>query len=223
MKVRYIADADMTALLDPGAKPWRQVAAESVALVGTPAGMQPTAAIRVAWTGKSIGAVSKVDVTAIHNGADIAFRLEWEDPSEDAGMPDNDSFPDAVAVALPASEDAPLVLMGAPGAPVNAWYWRADEPETARQIAAEGLGTSRTLDKRQVRARGSWKEGRWSVVLARALQTAAEPGAAQLEAGSESGFGVAIWEGSHQERGGIKAFSGDWLPLDLDPVPSERK
>jgi hypothetical protein len=41
-------------------------------------------------------------------------------------------------------------------------------------------------------------------------------GTAQLEPGQETGFGVAIWEGSNRERAGIKAFSGDWKPLIIE-------
>jgi DMSO reductase family type II enzyme heme b subunit len=163
-----------------------------------------------------------VAVSAIHNGVILAFRLEWEDSTENASIDDTHSFPDAAAVALPASQDAPLLVMGAAGAPVNAWHWRADEPDGARQISAEGLGTSRALGGAQVRARGAWKSGRWRVVIARALQMPGEAGAAQLQPGQQTGFGVAIWEGSRQERAGIKAFSGDWLPLDLAPATSPR-
>jgi hypothetical protein len=48
----------------------------------------------------------------------------------------------------------------------------------------------------------------------------AVPGAAQVTPGSDTGFGVAVWEGSHKERAGIKAFSGDWKPLTIDPTPA---
>lgn len=209
---------DLAALLSPESPVWRNHDSETVELIGTPAGMQPTEAIRVSWMGKSIGAVGSVMVRAIHNGEVLAFRLEWEDPNEDGSLPDNDSFPDAAAIALPAAEGAPLVLMGAAGKPVNAWYWRADEPDRARHVSAEGLGTSRTLDTSLVKASGIWKEGRWRVSIARAMNVDVA-GAARIQPGSETGFGVAIWEGSHKERAGIKAFSGDWKKLTIDPTP----
>jgi DMSO reductase family type II enzyme heme b subunit len=214
------ARADLKSLLDSESSTWQTQSGESIQLIGTPAGLQPTEAIRVAWVGKQIGAVASVRVGAIHNGDFLAFRLEWEDPNEDAELRDNDSFPDAAAIALPAAEGAPLVLMGAVGKPVNAWYWRADDADRARHVSAEGLGTSRTLDLELVQARGVWKEGRWRVVIARAMNVSV-PGAAQIQPGDETGFGVAIWEGSHQERAGIKAFSGDWKPLTIDPTPAE--
>jgi len=216
MRAVYVK-SDLESLLHPGSAPWRGHESETIKLIGTPAGMQPTEAIRVAWTGKSIGAVGSVKVGALHNGEVLVFRLEWEDPSEDAELRDNDSFPDAAAIALPAAEGAPLVLMGAPGKPVNAWYWRADEPDTARHITAEGLGTSRTLDTSLISANGFWKEGRWRVLIARAMNVDV-PGAARIQPGIETGFGVAIWEGSHKERAGIKAFSGDWKTLTIDPT-----
>jgi len=108
------------------------------------------------------------------------------------------------------------MVMGQPGAAVNAWYWRADEPTAAREISAEGLGTSEPLPGSTLRANGRWRSGRWSVVLARSLQGGDAARAAQLQPGLDTGFGVAIWDGSNQERGGIKAFSGEWQPLSLE-------
>lgn len=223
MQARYVNDIDLDKILDPDFGSWRDQRAETVSLMGTPVGLQPTEAIRVAWMGKKIGAVGQVDVKALHDGRALAFRLEWEDATESADLDDNTHFPDAAAIALPAAADAPLVLMGKPGSPVNAWYWRADEPQGAREISAEGLGTSQTIGGSPVRARGVWKGGRWSVVVARALKLEGAPGAAQLAPGVETGFGVAIWEGSNQERAGIKSFSGDWLPLFLEPGTRVRR
>ena len=216
------ANAELETLLDSESAPWRSQTAESVQLIGTPAGLQPTEALRVSYTGKAVGATPSVLVSAIHNGDVLAFRLEWEDPHEDNELLDNDSFPDAAAIALPTAEGAPLVLMGAAGMAVNAWYWRADEADRARHVTAEGLGTSRTLDVDLVKARGAWKEGRWRVVIARALNVAVA-GAAQITPGSDTGFGVAVWEGNHKERAGVKAFSGDWKPITIDPTPAGGK
>ena len=40
--------------------------------------------------------------------------------------------------------------------------------------------------------------------------------------GQETGFGVAIWEGSNSERAGIKSFSGNWMPLQLAATTAGR-
>lgn len=216
MRADQLAGVDVETLLDPNSKAWRGRAGEKLELMGTSAGMQPTAAVQVAWTNKRIGAVSSVKVDAIHNGEFLAFRLEWEDPTQNDELNDNDDFPDAAAIALPVVPDAPLILMGSKGLPVNAWYWRADEKRVARHVSAEGLGTSQTLDTNLVKAYGEWKDGHWRVVIARPMQVPGVAGAAQLTPGQQTGFGVAIWEGSNRERAGIKAFSGDWKPLIIE-------
>ena len=119
----------------------------------------------------------------------------------------------------PHEPEAPSVTMGAPGTPVNAWYWRADEDGRGRHVVAEGLGTTRTVDLELVRGRGIWKEGRWQIVIARALQVSTQEPVAQLTPGETTGFGVAIWEGASSERAGLKSFSGDWRELRLAATP----
>jgi DMSO reductase family type II enzyme heme b subunit len=217
MRAHYVSEADTEKLLQPEGAAWSGVRAERVKLEGTPATMQPTELIRTAWADKPIGAVTGVQVAALHNGEALAFRLEWEDATEDAVLSDTTSFPDGAAVLLPTSPAAPAITMGVPGIAVNAWYWRADEAEGGRHVVAEGLGSSRTLEAPRVRGRGVWKGGRWQVVLARSLRAESAEPLVQLEPGGTIGFGVAVWEGGHGERAGLKAFSGPlWLELRLE-------
>jgi DMSO reductase family type II enzyme heme b subunit len=104
---------------------------------------------------------------------------------------------------------------------VNAWYWRADENGRGRHVLAEGLGTSRTIDYETVRGNGVYKNGRWQVVITRAMKVESPDNPAQLEPGQSTGFAVAIWEGDHGERAGIKAISGDdWIKLDIEAAAS---
>jgi len=223
MKAHYVLEHDLQALLDPGSSVWQRSRFEQVRLMGTPSGMQPTAAVRVSWPDGKIGAISRVMVDAAHDGRHLAFRLEWEDESENRTLGDTTSFPDAAAILLPSAKGSPIITMGAPGLAVNAWYWRADEEGSGRQVVAEGLGTTRTVDRELVRARGTWKAGRWQVVIARALRVESADPLAQLEPGQTTGFGVAVWEGSRGERAGIKSFSGDWMKLELATPPQAKR
>jgi len=217
MEARLSAGIDLEALLDPENAAWSSARTERVKLTGTPASMQPTQVIRNAWADKPIGAVERVEVAALHTGTALAFRLEWEDATENGTMGDTTSFPDGAAVLLPTTPAAPAITMGAPGIAVNAWYWRADEAEGGRHVVAEGLGSSRSLGGGAVRGRGVWKGGRWHVVLARPLRVESAEPVVQLEAGGTIGFGVAVWEGGGGERAGIKAYSGpQWLELQLE-------
>lgn len=215
MQVRSIPEQKLTQLLDADAALWKAARAETFKLMGTPVGLQPTDAIRTTWIGRPIGAIEAVSLQAVCDGRMLAFRLEWADPTENGALGDTTSFPDAAAVLLPSVEKAPVMTMGAPGAAVNAWYWRADEPDLGRHVVAEGLGTTRTLAGDEVKARGRWSSGRWRVVISRALRSASADPVAQLAQGATTGFAVAIWEGGRGERAGIKAFSGDWQALVL--------
>lgn len=221
MRARYISPTELDRLLDPRAAGWERADAERLKLEGTPLGMQPTALIRAAWKERKIGAIDRVHIAALHDGERLAFRLEWDDPTENLGNGDNVDFPDAVAVLLPAVPGAPLVTMGAPGNAVNAWYWRADNDSGVRHVVAEGIGTSRTVDVEPDRARGVWKEGRWQVVISRSLQIRTTEPVAQLQPGETTGIGVAVWDGESGERAGIKSVSGfQWRELQLDPLPT---
>jgi DMSO reductase family type II enzyme heme b subunit len=219
----YVADAGFSGLLDPDGASWRGARSERIALTGTPLGLQPTDAIRVAWAKKKIGAVAAVDVAARHDGRVLAMRLEWDDADENREIRDTTVFPDGAAVVFPAAPDAPMVTMGAPGKPVNAWYWRADESDRGRDVVAEGIGSSRTLDRELVHTSALWKEGRWHVIIARALRVEGGEPVAQLEPGTSALIGIAVWEGGHGERAGIKSFSGDWQPLVLAAPDQARR
>jgi DMSO reductase family type II enzyme heme b subunit len=188
-----------------------------VKLKGTPLDMQPSDLIKASWVNKRIGVVEVVQVAAVHDGERIAFRLEWSDPVENREIDDTTAFPDSCGILLPTVQYAPMAIMGAVGMAVNAWYWRADENGLGRQLLAEGLGTTRTIDYEQVQGNGVYKDGHWHVVITRALTVESPDNPAQLEPGQSTGFAVAIWEGGQGERAGIKAISGDdWIPLDIE-------
>lgn len=223
MQIRYVPEIAAGSLLEPGAPLWRTARAEPVKLIGTPFALQPTAAIRAAWANKPTGSVVRVDVAAVHDGKTVAFRLEWSDAKEDRTIGDTTAFPDAAAILLPTVPDAPAITMGAPGMAVNAWYWRADEDGSGRDVVAEGLGTTRTADLNLVRGHGVWKSGRWSVVIARAMRVQSTEPVVQLEPGQKTSYAVAVWEGSHGERAGIKAFSVNWIECRLDGIPTARR
>jgi DMSO reductase family type II enzyme heme b subunit len=211
MRARYVGGLNLEALLDPEGQPWKATRPETVAMIGTPTGLQPSPYIIVSRATTKIGAIEKVSVSAVHDGSILAFRLEWSDANENRTVEDTTAFADAAGVLLPSAPGAAIASMGAPGLAVNAWHWRADD-EKGRQVVAEGLGTTRTVADDLVRVRGIWKSGSWKVVLARPLRVQTTEPVAQLEPGQKTQFGVAIWEGSHGERAGIKAFSVDCAP-----------
>lgn len=80
----------------------------------------------------------KIQVRAVTDGREIAFRLEWLDGSnDDRSVPAR--FADACAVQLPAKVEPtlPAPQMGEPGRPVEIVYWNA-----AWQAVVDGRGDS---------------------------------------------------------------------------------
>jgi len=202
---------------DPGASAWRRVKAEPVELAGAPLGMQPSAYISVSRAGKTVGRVNRLQVSSIHNGREIGFHLEWEDPTHNLEVNDTNTFPDGAALLFPIKGDAPLITMGTESQPVNAWHWRADRPDRARNNVAAGLGTTRVTDEDTIHASAVWLNDRWHVVFTRALKVpAGRDEAVQFSVGDEVRVAFAVWEGANGERAGLKAFSPTWHSVRLE-------
>lgn len=70
--------------------------------------------------------IDKVNVRAITDGSQIAFRLDWADKTRD-DLPGIARYSDGCAVQLPVSTapDVPAPQMGEAGRPVEITYWRA--------------------------------------------------------------------------------------------------
>jgi len=69
--------------------------------------------------------VHELVVSALHNGTELAFLLEWNDAEAD-DLDGIGVFHDGVAVQLPAQAGkTPPITMGGPGAPVHVLQWRA--------------------------------------------------------------------------------------------------
>lgn len=217
MRAKLANGVGLEKLLDAGSAAWSAAEVKRITLVGTPLALQPTAIIRNTFKQENIGAVKQAEVAALHTGEHLAFRLSWKDPHADTKIEDNDQFVDAAAIFLPTHAQSPLLTMGAPGQEVNMWYWRGDE-RSGRHVVAAGIGTTRTIDQKAVRVSAQWHDGRWQVVIARALALTSNEPLVQLQAGHATRFAVAIWEGHHQERAGLKSFTPEYIELQLDPL-----
>jgi len=197
MKVAKVS-APAAELADPAAAVWRGVPSESVSLAPVPLAAQPTEYIRQAWANKAYGRTSEAMVAAASDGQRLYLRLEWEDDEKPNG-----EFQDAVAGVFPADGDAPLATLGDANKPLAVWYW---EPGRAGplNLTARGPGVFHKDNSAALSANGALNERRWSVVISGP--------AAAAKAGK---VGVAVWNGSNEERAGLAAVSRDWLKLEL--------
>ena len=244
---------------DPGAPAWTRAGLQSVPL-------------RTLWLRPR--QATQVRVAALHNGKEIGFLLEWDDPLADQAALGEDQFRDAAAVQLPlapakaGNPDASYV-MGDPKQPVNIWHWKADwqldvaryrdredryaavvvddmpfvkgmrssDPQAAvapadshdplfltaraagnpmaqprrspvENLNGAGVGTitSQPAEAQVIRGDGRWADGKWRVVMVRALRTENSRDA-QLRPGQETAAAFAVWDGAQRDRNGQKAVS----------------
>lgn len=201
-------------LLDPDAPGWAELPGTSVTLIQAPLGLQPTPYLRARWADQAYGTVETVRLACAHDGSGAVFRLSWRCPEK--SLREGERFADSAAIAFPMAEGAALVTMGSPAAPLHILQWQAGIPG-CRSVIASGIGTSRPGPVMHTDARGVWRQGVWEVCFQRPM-SAPDTGAALIE-GERAQIGLAIWQGSNGERGGIKSFSPQWLPITLAATP----
>ncbi len=80
------------------------------------------------------------------------------------------------------------------------------------EILAEGFGTSAVMEKKSAKGFGVWKDGEWTVVIARPLNYEQ---ASNILIGKKSNVGFAVWQGGKKEVGGIKSLTMMWTPLEV--------
>ncbi|MEM7425722.1 MAG: ethylbenzene dehydrogenase-related protein [Pseudomonadota bacterium] len=209
MRVRRVSSVDSYG--DPAAPAWQEIPVEAIEMTPAPLGLQPTEYIQVSWDERDYGEIEEVSTRAIHDGTAAAVHLSWasEKPSSGAG----ESFPDAAAVAFPVRGDPILMQMGSDDAPMQFIQWQASRKE-ARSVVAKGIGSSLAGEDTGQKAKAAWSAGRWSVVFSRLL--GGGDNSAKLVPGEATQIGFAVWNGSNEERAGIKAVSIEWTEFELE-------
>lgn len=71
-------------------------------------------------------AVPTVQIQAVHDGRNIVFRLEWEDPTANTHAGKVEAFKDAAALELVRGPLEPFLGMGSTSTPIDLWMWDAD-------------------------------------------------------------------------------------------------
>ncbi|MFQ5380416.1 MAG: ethylbenzene dehydrogenase-related protein [Dehalococcoidia bacterium] len=194
MKVAKLAAG--AGLEDPAGAGWKDVAGETVGLSPVPLEEQPNAYIQETWKDRPYGQTAEAKVAAASDGERLYVRLEWKDD----GAP-NGEFHDAAGAMFPRSGGGAVRSMGSSDSPVGMWFWEDGRSE-ALEIESSGPG----VFKRQpgdVSGAGALSDGVWSVVLSGPVNVA-----------SAGGLGVAVWNGSNEERAGLAAVSREWISLE---------
>jgi complex iron-sulfur molybdoenzyme family reductase subunit gamma len=204
-------------LLDPQAPAWAQAEETAVDLLPTAIALQPTEYIQKTYESRPYGEVTPVKVRCLHNGDAMFIRIEWTEPNPSRELSDVNAFADGCGVLFPVTGDAIITEMGSVSQPVNAWHWRADYDDKPNSVTSTSRGTSVRYTTNPLVARSIWEDGTWQVVMGRPFEVAApHRRMIALKPGTTVKAGFAIWRGSNQERGGIKAYSPAWSDLVIE-------
>lgn len=211
--------------VDPLDENWSKVSGVEIPLAG-----QIIASPRL-WT----PAIDAIMIKAVYNKSEIAFLLEWDDTTNKQEEIFRDSVSLQFPTKIPESLKKPYFAMGDQSGAVNLWSWKAywqegfgsvieapaTEPGTVKELNAKGFKniTSQPAESQNVTGKGIYQNGRWRVVLKRALKTEDAKGDIQFEIGKLIPVAFAVWDGSNSDFGGQKSISS-WYYIVLEkPVP----
>lgn len=200
-------------LLDPMSPIWATVGSQLFALDPAPIEMVAELSPFMQLGGK-FGKVARLKASALHNGADVTFRLSWDKAVKNE-IKDLNQFADAVALMFGMTADAQSMTMGSEDDPVNAWLWRAGHDEPF-DVLAKGFGSSirRAAKDSGLRAMGKHDGKQWIVTLQRPLD--AKEGFVSLKLGGRYGVGFAAWDGGNDERAARKSISGSFVDVEFE-------
>ncbi len=185
-------------------------------------------------------AIDAVQVRGFHDGNELVLHLSWHDRSRspdpawaewqarvlevmdphDGDPPEPGPRPDRLTVQfpveIPRGMDRPFFLKGDARNPVALWEWSSERPDRATRARARGVREVQGVPGGEVRAEARWADGRWELLLRRALVTDDPLNDLQFEEGVSIPIAFHAWDGDHGEDGTRGSLSS-WFFIHLEP------
>lgn len=173
---------------------------------------------------------SLINVTAVHDGKWIAFRLKWKD-GEISEAEKLATFSDAVALQFPIknNEEPPPIMMGGKDDPVHLFHWKY-------QYQLDAKNGKRTIDQiypnmttdmypMDFKEKGNFKEASKEQKESFVGGTAAGNPQSFSKSGVDEifaeGFGSSAVSDSHQAKGFGEWKNGEWTVFIVRPLVYE--
>lgn len=175
--------------------------------------------------------ITSIAFQMLYNDEAIALRIMWDDPTRDPQPTDASAStaappsPDRLAVFLrPDGVEGDTVTLqawpyaGAPALEACAWSSQNDRTVDVVTQELDGL-TQSSASSPQLRSASSYADGRWHVVIERALQPAQRAEAAAIRADVFNPIAFAVWDGGNPTARAVST----WIDVALGPgTPAKR-
>ncbi|CBL45594.1 probably dimethylsulfide dehydrogenase gamma subunit [gamma proteobacterium HdN1] len=176
---------------------------QTLQLISAPTITQPSVYVRNAYMDVVHPATTSLEIEIMRSSGSWEIHARWACPNPSNVVKGyTDRFADAMAILVPTKEDAAWITMGSEDAPVDGVLWRADW-EQPKRIHSKGLGTSQRADvPAGWRVKSQYAGGHYTLQWL-------FPKWENLERFQRCAF--AIWQGSEQQRAGLKSVSAGWV------------
>ncbi len=142
--------------------------------------------------------VNPEPVGVYNDGIAIQFAQKWQELS---------------------SPQKPYFIHGDKKNGVDIWKWQSDG--TIEEIEGHGMGTLETRADTNVKVPfAKWNNGRWQVIIKRAMLTEDKEKSAQLESGQNIPMTFFAWDGDAGEVDGRMALSTFYYLMMEPPIPN---
>lgn len=178
-----------------------------------------------------------LSVRALYGDKDIALLIEWDDrtrsiPGDERAekISDPGIAEDRIAVQLPIEipkgMEKPYFGMGDDAHPVNLWQWSSGTttmPQTVALANARGFGKleARAAEAAGLKAKGSYRDGTWRVVMKRPLAPGDPKSDIHFVEGAFIPIAFSAWDGSNGEKDSRHTLT-TWYWLLLEPPRGNR-
>jgi DMSO reductase family type II enzyme heme b subunit len=165
--------------------------------------------------------VDGVQVQAVYNDHELAWRLAWDDPTNSKPDFKQGTFEDRIAVEfpvqIPTGTKRPYFLMGDADLAVHLLRWGSTSGMA--ELNGNGLGKIQPQPQsgQEASAIAEYKNGRYELVMKRPLRTADSSQDIQFEPGRFIPIAFFVWDGSNGETEGKVALTS-WHSFFMEPV-----
>lgn len=171
--------------------------------------------------------VDSVWIKALYNQNDIAFRLDWDDPTPSKKGGEGPGLPDAFVMQFPTQAPTgpqrPYFFDGDSKNSVYQWKYTSD-PQGIVEQNASGRANVKLQDKASQTASGSvaYNDGQYRMVIKRSLVTDDAENEIQFAPGKFFPITFSAWDGGNGEEGAKRSL-GSWNLMFIEPPESSAK